>query len=88
MYTPSAWQEAQVSGWCPPVSGKRVVVWLNGVPSQRLVVWQVVQSVEKPAAPCGGVLVWSKFGRWQETQLVAFPLKTPSVWQAAHCVAW
>ena len=62
-----------------------MVLWLNGAPFQVvLLVWQVVQLVENPAATCAGAVVRSKSWRWHETQVVGFPLNTPSAWHEAQ----
>ena len=72
-YTLFRWHEAQLVVMCAPVSGNAVVPWLKVAPSQRVVVWQVVQVVEKPAAACGGVVVPLKSVWWQEMQVVGLP---------------
>ncbi|MBL0179474.1 MAG: hypothetical protein IPP98_10175 [Gemmatimonadetes bacterium] len=49
----------------PVPTGQRnvVVLWSNVAPRHTVVVWQVVQSVEKAAAVCAGILVWSNCDR-------------------------
>lgn len=42
---------------CAPVSGNFVVLWLNVEGCHAVVLWQVVQSVEKPPDAWGGLVV-------------------------------
>ncbi|MBK6305781.1 MAG: hypothetical protein IPF47_08790 [Gemmatimonadetes bacterium] len=84
LYTPSAWQLLQVATICLPVSGKRVVLWLNTPPVHLMVEWHVSQVLGKPEAACGGVVVALKSVWWHDTHCFERPLKTPSEWQSLH----
>jgi hypothetical protein len=46
LYTLFPWQVAQDTVVCLPVSGKRVVLWLNVAPGHCVVVWHSEQSCE------------------------------------------
>jgi hypothetical protein len=63
------------------------VLWSKGVPVQAVVVWQVPQLVENPAAACGGVDVRPNSCWWHDTQAVGRSRYTPSPWQLAHVAA-
>src|SRR5512146_1384314 len=54
---PLAWQLAQASGICAPVSGNAVLEWSKVAPSQLVVLWHSEQSVGKPALTWLGFVV-------------------------------
>jgi hypothetical protein len=60
-YTPSLWQELHATVTCAPVSGKRVVEWLNTALVQLAVEWHDSQVVANPAAAWGGFVVAAYF---------------------------
>ncbi len=51
-----------------------------------VVVWQVEQSLEKPADTCAGFVVPLKFAWWQLTQAVDVEVKLLLMWHAVHGV--
>ena len=62
--------------------GKKV--WLKTAPCQDLVLWQVAQSVPKPAAAWLGLVVLRYLERWQLEQAMDSLVKTPPAWQVAQ----
>jgi hypothetical protein len=49
-------------------------------PAQLLVLWQIEQSVGKPADTWLGVVVCSNVGRWHEAQFFDIPTNVPLIW--------
>ena len=72
-----------------PVSGNRVLLWLNDAGVHAVVVWQVSHVVGKPAASWLGLAVRWYLARWHPEHRVGVPAKTLFTWHCEHCaVLW
>ena len=77
-----AWQEAQATDWCAPVSGKALLLWSNDAGCHAFIVWQLVQSVEKPV--CFGFGADTKSFWWQLTHCIDATDALVPVWHDEH----
>jgi len=73
---PATWHEEHWAVECAPVNGNLVFPWSNWAPFHCVVVWQIVQSFENPAATWFGFAAPLKSLMWQPSQVDGVPWKT------------